>query len=583
MVFQISLYVSLGIFGVGLIYKISTWFRYSFGIENNEIRKSGRFFAAVKGIISTLLSRKIITLFIVFLLDVLLQRRIFRESRLRWINHMCIFGGFVLLLFMHALEKVITASLFPDYASTLNPFLFLRNFFGLMVIVGLALSVYRRHFLKISRLMTNRMDHYLIIILSFVMISGFLLEATKIVSHDSYRKMVEDYADSDDPETLKALESFWVENYGVVSPDVKGPFDEDTLELGKELHETSCLGCHSRPQWAFLSYGASKMITPVAGASDKFNIPIFLWYLHFLACFAGLAYLPFSRMFHVFASPLSLLLNAVMDPMKSHPANIMTRQMIELDACTHCGTCSVACTVGISFEEIPNINILPSEKLVSVKKYVANRPLTNEDIRHLQEGLYLCVNCYRCTLVCPVGINLQDLWFKVREAILQRGYPEFLVLTLFSFYRGLKSGDMEQGPYQKPLVKTREAIARLYSAFGERGATINLNQKDKTFTKSLTGSLQGNTFSYCYTCTTCTSACPVVRAYDNPPQELGLVPHQIIHAAIVGLPDMAFRSKMLWNCLGCYQCQEACPQGVRVTDVFYELKNMAISSRNGRP
>jgi heterodisulfide reductase subunit C len=32
---------------------------------------------------------------------------------------------------------------------------------------------------------------------------------------------------------------------------------------------------------------------------------------------------------------------------------------------------------------------------------------------------------------------------------------------------------------------------------------------------------------------------------------------------------------MLWSCLTCYQCQEHCPQGVKVTDLLYELKNQA--------
>ena len=36
-------------------------------------------------------------------------------------------------------------------------------------------------------------------------------------------------------------------------------------------------------------------------------------------------------------------------------------------------------------------------------------------------------------------------------------------------------------------------------------------------------------------------------------------------------------SSMLWDCLGCYQCQELCPQGVGLTDVLYELKNVAIA------
>jgi len=73
----------------------------------------------------------------------------------------------------------------------------------------------------------------------------------------------------------------------------------------------------------------------------------------------------------------------------------------------------------------------------------------------------------------------------------------------------------------------------------------------------------------------------MVSNYENALETLGLVPHQIIRAAVLGLPDPAFRSKMLWTCLGCYQCQDACPQGVRVTDVFYELKNMAIRRIKG--
>ena len=68
----------------------------------------------------------------------------------------------------------------------------------------------------------------------------------------------------------------------------------------------------------------------------------------------------------------------------------------------------------------------------------------------------------------------------------------------------------------------------------------------------------------------------MVKNYDDPRETLGLEPHQIIHATILGFGDLIFGSKMLWTCLGCYQCQENCPQEVRVTDVFYELKNLAV-------
>jgi heterodisulfide reductase subunit C len=99
---------------------------------------------------------------------------------------------------------------------------------------------------------------------------------------------------------------------------------------------------------------------------------------------------------------------------------------------------------------------------------------------------------------------------------------------------------------------------------------------DRQFRKRLGISSQGNTFSYCFTCTTCSTSCPVVRNYKNPPEELDLVPHQIIHAAALGVSDMVFNARMLWSCLGCYQCQENCPQGVKVADILYELKSMAM-------
>ncbi len=77
-------------------------------------------------------------------------------------------------------------------------------------------------------------------------------------------------------------------------------------------------------------------------------------------------------------------------------------------------------------------------------------------------------------------------------------------------------------------------------------------------------------------------SCPVVRNFDNPLEALGLLPHQMIRAANLGLGDIIFDSNMLWSCLGCYACQDDCPQGVQITDVFYELKNLAMENAKER-
>ncbi len=577
MFFRVSLYVALAIFGFGLIWKISNWFRYDVSVSAGRNTPSERVFAAVKGIALTVFSRKILTLLRVFFTDVLLQFRSLKESKLRWFMHMCLFYGFMSLLLLHGLDKFTTSAIFRDYSSTLNPFLFIRNLSLAIVVFGLALALYRRTHSKVRRLRTHWMDAYAIGILAVIMLSGVLLEATKIVSYSIYKSMVEAYADGEDEEELKALEAYWVNAFGVVSPNVKAPFDENILIRGKELHEVSCSACHSKPQWAPLSYGVSKMMKPVALSLDRVDVSTFLWYVHFLACFVGLAYLPFSKMFHIFASPLSLLANAVVDVENSDPANVATKQVMELDACTHCGTCSQQCSVGVTFEVLPNVNILPSEKMASIRALVSRKELSEKELLSLQEGLYLCTNCYRCTVVCPVGINLQDLWFNVREALLKRGHPELLALSPFSLYRGLKSNEIEEDDYKGSLQLAIKAIAEQCNSTYVQKNPIDLKQTDRAFKKALGTSIQGGSFSYCFRCMTCSNACPVVRNYDSPREVLGLLPHQIIHAVILGMPEMVYQSNMLWTCLGCYQCQESCPQDVRVTDVFYEIKNMAMS------
>jgi len=135
MVFKAALYTSLIIFILGLIYKFSTWFTRKIGIFANNIQTSERLFSAFKGVFGAIFSSKIFILIKVFILDVVLQARILREDFFRWLMHMFIYGGFMLLLLMHAMGSIITESIFPDYYSTLNPFMFLRDLFGFMVLV----------------------------------------------------------------------------------------------------------------------------------------------------------------------------------------------------------------------------------------------------------------------------------------------------------------------------------------------------------------------------------------------------------------------------------------------------------------
>jgi ferredoxin len=525
-------YTSLTVFLLGLIYKISTWFTKNIGILGKTTTISQRVLSAANGFIRVIFSFKIFRLLEALVLDVLLQRRIFRESFVRWLAHMLIFYGFMLLLLMHALETVISEALFSEYYSTLNPFFFLRDFFGAMVLAGAILAVIRRYLSKPQRLRTGGMDHYAIMIVAVIMLSGIALEGLKIASHSEFMRMVDEFAGIDDDDEIEALEAVWARDYGTVSPNLEAPFDEDLIETGIDVHESNCIDCHASAKWAFNGFATAKLIKPMVLWLDQKDGVTLLWYIHILACFIGLAYLPFSKMFHLFATPLSLMTNRVMDPDKSLPANILTRQIMELDACTHCGSCSLNCSAAMVFEAIGNEYILPSEKMVLLKKLASGKKLNQAQTRAIQEGVYLCTNCDRCTVRCPSGIRLKELWYSVREALLESGPPLPHVLTPFSFARGLNIQEtLSADIYAHPIEDARQAVSGRFTNLMNPDTPIPLNAQR---TAKSQPPIKDSTYTHCFSCQTCTTVCPVVGNYDDPEQVLGLLPHP--HE--LGLPDL---------------------------------------------
>jgi heterodisulfide reductase subunit C/nitrate reductase gamma subunit len=575
MVFRVLLYIALAIFILGLVYRVSTWFSRTIGIPPGNNTFSHRFSAFVTGLIRVIFSVRVLSLLRVFFLDVILQRRILREDLTRWVMHMMIYGGFMLLLLMHALGEVVTASIFSEYYSTINPFFFLRDLFGLIVLMGIGIAVCRRSILKTPRFKTNAMDRYAIIILAVIIFSGIFLEGAKIISYSEFTRMVEEYSDLDEEDDILSLESLWVEEFGLVSPNVSKPFDPATIERGRENHEMNCMGCHSSPGWAFTGYAAGKLISPAALFLDRIRVHDFLYYIHILACFLGLAYLPFSKMFHILSTPISLLANSVMDREKSNPANIATRQVMELDACTHCGTCSRYCSAMMAYEAVKNEYILPSEKMVFLKKMSAGKRLEIKEFSAIQEGVFLCTNCDRCTVVCPSGIKLKELWLSVREDLIQKGVPEPLLLSPLSLVRGLNRKVLPADDYPRPIKVALKAVAGQFDFLNNPANPISF-PLDRGASPEL--KITDSTFSYCFGCQNCTTVCPVVGNYGNPQESLGLLPHQIMCCLGLGLHEMALGANMLWDCVTCYQCQEHCPQQVKVADILYNLKNAALRS-----
>ncbi|MFW9974780.1 MAG: 4Fe-4S dicluster domain-containing protein [Candidatus Thorarchaeota archaeon] len=97
---------------------------------------------------------------------------------------------------------------------------------------------------------------------------------------------------------------------------------------------------------------------------------------------------------------------------------------------------------------------------------------------------------------------------------------------------------------------------------------IDMSKLDPGFRREIQSMPNAEDLSACFACSTCTAACPVANVWD-------IKPHQLIRMILLGMREKVLSSKEIWLCLTCFECQERCPQRVRVTDIFFDCKNLA--------
>ena len=144
MLFSITLNLALAVFILGTIYRVVRWFTVKVGPDAGQFAIRTRISLAFTGLATVLLSRNILRLIRTFFIQVIFQGHILKKDPWRWLMHFSIFAGILLLTLFHAMDDLISANLFSDYASTVNPYLFLRNFFAAMVLLGIVVAAYRR-------------------------------------------------------------------------------------------------------------------------------------------------------------------------------------------------------------------------------------------------------------------------------------------------------------------------------------------------------------------------------------------------------------------------------------------------------
>jgi len=106
---------------------------------------------------------------------------------------------------------------------------------------------------------------------------------------------------------------------------------------------------------------------------------------------------------------------------------------------------------------------------------------------------------------------------------------------------------------------------------------INMAATDPHFKYEVASHPGAEKLRMCFSCGTCTAACPVFRV------ETEYNPRKIIRMILLGMRKEVLSSGMIWLCARCYACTANCPQGVNFADIMAVLQDMAVKEGYASP
>ena len=534
--FEFALYISIVISILGVTFQL---FRF---------RKEGQFFngSQPRPPIATFSHFKN------FVLNTFLQIKLFKAGKIRWTFHSLLFLSFLYLVVVHALHEVAAPFFIDDYTPTIDPYQFLRNLTGVLVLTGCVAFLARRwvHRFPGENLADKHLKYkgvFSILLIALLVCSGFLLEASKIISEPVFMEMVEDYSDLGEETELLDLKLFWENNYLVVftkkskiTPNAiptgsSNRPGNNALENGQVLNEAYCSSCHSNLESAFLSKTLAKALHPAGNFLNHHRSDALFYLIHYSLCLLLLMTLPFSRLFHLLLIPVSSSQQPL--TLEAFQANGAFINGASLHGCTNCGYCSRVCSVYPHFQITGNLKLLPHWKIESAKAMIKDPSIVN--LWQLHSGNGECTYCHKCTDICPSGIDLQSLWSVLDKKLVTMGYADNR--------RFIENSSLEE--WAKTAANTR------------------LCPEDEVMSNLTDGV---DAFENCIQCTICTNVCPIVD-YDSDQNDI--TPQQVMNLLRLGQKHLATKTRMVWTCLGCYSCQEHCPREIKVADILMELRN----------
>jgi heterodisulfide reductase subunit E len=194
--------ILLTLFSIEMIFVLSIWLRGRVPGLPSTASPWQKIRSGVSFALGLVFSRRILKLVQTVARDSLVQKRILDVSPRRWFAHFAVFGSFAILAVLSTVTGLaveIFPRIFPPthFLNTNVIFVTLRDvdhpvvavlndFLGVLIIVGLAMMVYRRYVQKPAQLRTGGSDTTIFILLGGIALTGFPLEAFRLLAHQPF-------------------------------------------------------------------------------------------------------------------------------------------------------------------------------------------------------------------------------------------------------------------------------------------------------------------------------------------------------------------------------------------------------------
>lgn len=188
----------IGIIG-GILYKISTILQGNteeFG-EQYKISRWKKFWYFTGKFFKNFFSKKFIPIMKILIFEVILHSKLFKESKLKWFAHTCLFWG-ILVLFIVSVLSGIAVEVAPalGYRAGTSEFLdglankdnwvtaLLNEILNVVILLGIIIAFIRGFITKKKIGMMLFQDIFLIVFIIIILITGWFTESTRyIIEH----------------------------------------------------------------------------------------------------------------------------------------------------------------------------------------------------------------------------------------------------------------------------------------------------------------------------------------------------------------------------------------------------------------